>query len=61
VKEFRMWIEFQDQILHVARTAIKLDIKSMNVYLLKIMWGKELLKKKINLKLAKIGNMDILR
>jgi hypothetical protein len=38
-----MWIKFQDQIVHVAHTGIKLDIKSMNVYLLKIMWGKYLL------------------
>jgi len=40
---FIMWIEFQDQILHVAHTAIRLDIKSMNVHLLKIMCGKDLL------------------
>jgi hypothetical protein len=38
-----MWLEFQAQILHVAHTAIKLDIISMNVHLLKIMWGKDLL------------------
>ncbi len=37
VEEFIVSIEFQHQILHVAHTAIKLDIKSMNVHLLKIM------------------------
>jgi hypothetical protein len=38
-----MWIEFQDQILHIAHIAIRLDIKSMNAHLLKIMQGKDLL------------------
>jgi hypothetical protein len=37
VEEFIVSIEFQHQILHVAHTAIKLDIKSMNVHLLEIM------------------------
>jgi hypothetical protein len=36
VEEFIMSTKFQDQILHVAPTAIKLDIRSMNVHLLKI-------------------------
>ncbi len=43
IEGFIMWLEFQAQILHVAHTAIKLDIISMNVHLLKIMWGKDLL------------------
>jgi len=30
-------------ILHIALIAIKLGIMSMNVHLLKIMWGKDLL------------------
>jgi hypothetical protein len=37
VNEFIMQIEFQDLTLHVAHTTIKLDIRSMNVHLLKIM------------------------
>jgi hypothetical protein len=37
VEEFIVSIEFQDQIPHIAHTTIKLDIKSMNVHLLKIM------------------------
>jgi hypothetical protein len=37
VEESILSIEFQDQILHVAHTAIKLDVISMNVHLLKIM------------------------
>jgi hypothetical protein len=43
VEEFIVSIEFQDQIIHVAHTTIKLDIKSMNVHLLKIMLSKDLL------------------
>jgi hypothetical protein len=43
VEGFIVWIKFQDQILHIAHTAIRLDIKSMNVHLLNIMWGKDLL------------------
>jgi hypothetical protein len=37
VEEFIVSIEFQDQILHVAHIAIILDMRSMNVHLLKIM------------------------
>jgi hypothetical protein len=37
-KEFMMWIKF-----HNARIVIILDIRSMNVHLLKVMWGKDLL------------------
>ncbi len=37
VGEFIVSMEFQDQILQVAHTTLKLDIKSMNVHLLKIM------------------------
>ncbi len=36
VEEF-IETKFQDQILHIAHTTIKLDIKSMNVHLLKKM------------------------
>ncbi len=43
IEEFIVWIEFQDLTFHVTHTAIKLDIWSMNVQLLKIMWGKDLL------------------
>jgi len=43
VEGFIVWTKFQDWILHVAHIVIKLDIKSMNVYLLKIMWGNDLL------------------
>jgi hypothetical protein len=43
VEEFIVSTEFQDQILHVAYTTIILDIKSMNVHLLKIMQSKDLL------------------
>jgi hypothetical protein len=39
IKEFIVWIKFQDITLHVAHIAIKLNIKSMNVHLLKIMWS----------------------
>jgi hypothetical protein len=42
-KNFIVWIKFQDLILHVAHIAIKLNIRSMNVHLLKIMWGKDFL------------------
>jgi hypothetical protein len=42
-KEFIVWIEFQDLTFHLAHIVIKLDIRSMNVHLLKIMWGKDLL------------------
>jgi hypothetical protein len=42
-EEFIMSIDFQNLILHIAHTTIKLDIRSMNVHLLKIMWGKDLL------------------
>jgi len=42
-KEFIVWTKFQDLTLHIAHTAIKLDIKSMSVHLLKIMWNKDLL------------------
>jgi hypothetical protein len=41
--KFIMWIKFQDLTFHVAHTTIKLDIRSMNVHLLKIMRGKDLL------------------
>ncbi len=37
VKGLIVAIEFQDQIIHFAHIAIKLDIRSMNVHLLKIM------------------------
>jgi hypothetical protein len=43
VEEFIVWTQFQDLALHVAHIAIKLDIKSMNVHLLKTMWNKDLL------------------
>jgi hypothetical protein len=42
-KKFMVWIEFQELTFHVAHTTIKLDIRSMNVHLLKIMRGKDLL------------------
>jgi hypothetical protein len=38
-----MWTKFQDLILHIAHTTIRLDIRSMSVHLLKTMWGKDLL------------------
>jgi len=37
VEEFIMSTKFQDQILHVTHTTIRLNIRSMNVHLLKIM------------------------
>jgi hypothetical protein len=37
VEEFIMSIDFQNLTLHIAHTAIKLDIRSMNVHLLEIM------------------------
>ncbi len=37
IKEFIMCIKFQNLILHDAHTIIRLDIRSMNVHLLKIM------------------------
>jgi hypothetical protein len=37
VKEFIVSTKFQDQILRIAHVAIRLDIRSMNVHLLKIM------------------------
>jgi hypothetical protein len=43
VKEFIMWTKFQDLTFHVEHTTIKLDFRSMNVHLLKIMWSKDLL------------------
>jgi len=39
VKEFIVWIKFQNLTFHNARIVIR----SMNVHLLKIMWGKDLL------------------
>jgi hypothetical protein len=42
-KEFIKWIKFQDLTLQNAHIVIKLDIRSMNVHLLKIRWGKDLL------------------
>jgi hypothetical protein len=43
MEEFIVCIEFQDLTFHDAHSVIRLDIKSMNVHLLKIMWGKDLL------------------
>ncbi len=43
ITEFIVWTKFQNLTLHIAHIAIKLDIKSMNVHLLKTMWGKDLL------------------
>jgi hypothetical protein len=37
VEEFIVSSKFQDQVFHVAHTAIRLDISSMNVHLLKIL------------------------
>jgi hypothetical protein len=37
IEEFIVSPKFQDQILHVAHITIRLDIRSMNVHLLKIM------------------------
>jgi hypothetical protein len=36
-KKFIVLIDFQNLTLHIAHTTIKLDIRSMNVHLLKIM------------------------
>jgi hypothetical protein len=41
--EFIVWINFQDLTFNNIRIVIKLDIILMNVHLLKIMWGKDLL------------------
>ncbi len=43
IEGFIVWIKFQDLILNDVRTIIKLDIKSMNVHLLKIIKGKDLI------------------
>ncbi len=43
VEKFIVWTKFQDLTLHDAHIVIKLNIRSMNVYLLKIMWGKDVL------------------
>ncbi len=43
VEEFIVSTKFQDQILHIPHIAIKVNIRSMNIHLLKIMWGKDLL------------------
>jgi hypothetical protein len=43
VEEFIMGTKFQYLTLHVAHIAIRLDIRLMNVHLLKIMRGKDLL------------------
>jgi len=54
VEEFIVWTKFQDLIFHTAHTTITLDIISMNVHLLKLMWGKDLLNisrvRRVNLK-----------
>jgi hypothetical protein len=41
VKGFIVWIEFQDLTFYDAHIVIRLDIKLMNVHLLKIIWRKE--------------------
>ncbi len=41
VEKFIMWVEFQDLTLNDAHTIIILDIKLMNVHLLKIIWNKD--------------------
>ncbi len=43
IEEFIVWTKFQDLNFHIAHIAMGLDIKSMNVHLLNIMWGKDLL------------------
>jgi hypothetical protein len=43
IEEFIVWIKFQDLIFNDAHIVIRLDIKLMNVHLLKTMWGKDLL------------------
>jgi hypothetical protein len=53
-EEFIVWTKFQDLTLHIAHIAIKLDIKSMNVHLLKVMWGKDLL----NISIILIQNLQ---
>jgi hypothetical protein len=62
VEGFIVWRKFQDLILHVAHITIRLDIKSMNVHLLKIMWGKDLssISKIYIQNLRKWKTMDIL-
>jgi hypothetical protein len=37
VEEFIVSTKFQDQILHIPHIAIKVNIRSMNIHLLKIM------------------------
>jgi hypothetical protein len=43
IEGFIVWTKFQYLVLHIVHIAIKLDIRSMNVHLLKIIWGKDLL------------------
>jgi hypothetical protein len=43
VEKIVVWIEFQDLTFHIAHIAIRSNIRSINVHLLKIMWSKDLL------------------